>query len=145
MMGVTNTGYSTNETYASLATKARQNGVAPCEAELFRRMLFNCFIHNTDDHLRNHGFLRGASGWHLSPAFDLVPDRKERLVLAPAKGILPVPDPLVTFASYPAFGLSRQDALGIYGQIADGMAAVRDTLDAYEVSRIDREVLAPRS
>jgi hypothetical protein len=65
--------------------------------------------------------------------------------LAPAKGILPVPDPLVTFASYPAFGLSRQDALGIYGQIADGMAAVRDTLDAYEVSRIDREVLAPRS
>jgi serine/threonine-protein kinase HipA len=144
MMGVTNTGYSTNETYVSLATKARQSGVAPCEAELFRRMLFNCFIHNTDDHLRNHGFLRDGSGWHLSPAFDLVPDRKERLVLAPAQGILPLPDPLVTFASYPAFGLSRQGALGIYGQIADGMAAVRDTLDAYEVSRIDREVLAPR-
>jgi len=144
MMGVTHTGYATNETYASLATKARQNGVVPCEAELFRRMLFNCFVHNTDDHLRNHGFLRDGARWRLSPGFDLVPDRRERLVLAPAKGILPVPDPLVTFASYPAFGLSREEALVIYGEIADGMAAVGDTLDAYEVSRTDREVLAAR-
>ena len=39
--------------------------------ELFRRVLFSVCISNTDDHLRNHGFLYTKSGWTLSPAFDL--------------------------------------------------------------------------
>lgn len=42
--------------------------------ELWRRMAFNVLISNTDDHLRNHGFLyAGAGGWTLSPAYDLNP------------------------------------------------------------------------
>lgn len=44
-------------------------------AELWRRIAFSVLISNTDDHLRNHGFLRSTSaGWSLSPAFDLNPD-----------------------------------------------------------------------
>jgi len=31
-------------------------------------------LNNTDDHLRNHGFLRSGSGWCLSPAFDINPN-----------------------------------------------------------------------
>jgi serine/threonine-protein kinase HipA len=43
--------------------------------ELWRRIAFSVLIRNTDDHLRNHGFLRMTSaGWTLSPAFDLNPD-----------------------------------------------------------------------
>jgi|ERR1700686_1987435 len=43
--------------------------------ELWRRIAFSILISNTDDHLRNHGFLRAStSGWSLSPAFDLNPD-----------------------------------------------------------------------
>ncbi|HKG04780.1 MAG TPA: type II toxin-antitoxin system HipA family toxin [Conexibacter sp.] len=43
--------------------------------ELWRRIAFTVLISNTDDHLRNHGFLRTSSaGWSLSPAFDLNPD-----------------------------------------------------------------------
>ena len=43
-------------------------------AELWRRMVFNILASNTDDHLRNHGFLcEGARGWTLSPAYDLNP------------------------------------------------------------------------
>ncbi len=42
--------------------------------ELWRRIVFSIAIHNTDDHLRNHGFLLTESGWTLSPAFDLNPD-----------------------------------------------------------------------
>ncbi len=43
--------------------------------ELWRRMAFSVLISNTDDHLRNHGFLRrSSSGWSLAPAFDLNPD-----------------------------------------------------------------------
>lgn len=42
--------------------------------ELFRRILFSVCISNTDDHLRNHGFLYTANGWMLSPAFDMNPN-----------------------------------------------------------------------
>ena len=43
--------------------------------ELWRRIAFSILIRNTDDHLRNHGFLRlSTAGWSLSPAFDLNPD-----------------------------------------------------------------------
>jgi serine/threonine-protein kinase HipA len=41
---------------------------------LWRRMVFNILISNTDDHLRNHGFLfTGRQGWRLSPAYDMNP------------------------------------------------------------------------
>lgn len=40
-------------------------------AQLYRRMLFNILIDNTDDHEKNHGFLLSAQGWRLAPAFDL--------------------------------------------------------------------------
>ena len=43
--------------------------------ELWRRMVFLILISNTDDHLRNHGFLRRTTaGWSLAPAFDLNPE-----------------------------------------------------------------------
>lgn len=42
--------------------------------ELFRRVLFSVCISNTDDHLRNHGFLYTENGWMLSPAFDMNPN-----------------------------------------------------------------------
>ena len=47
---------------------------ADCE-ELFARMVFNIFVSNDDDHLRNHAFVRDPrlGGWHLSPLYDVVP------------------------------------------------------------------------
>jgi serine/threonine-protein kinase HipA len=41
--------------------------------ELWRRIVFNICIKNTDDHLRNHGFLLTPNGWILSPAYDMNP------------------------------------------------------------------------
>lgn len=44
-------------------------------AELWRRVVFSVLISNTDDHLRNHGFLHsGGTSWSLAPAFDLNPE-----------------------------------------------------------------------
>jgi serine/threonine-protein kinase HipA len=41
---------------------------------LWRRIVFSVLISNTDDHLRNHGFLYdGPDGWRLAPAYDLNP------------------------------------------------------------------------
>lgn len=42
-------------------------------AQLWRRIVFNIAVSNTDDHLRNHGFLLTRNGWKLSPAYDLNP------------------------------------------------------------------------
>ncbi len=42
-------------------------------AELFRRVVFNAAVTNDDDHPRNHAAIRSGRGWHLSPAYDLVP------------------------------------------------------------------------
>lgn len=41
--------------------------------ELWKRIVFNMAIHNTDDHLRNHGFILTKKGWELSPLYDVNP------------------------------------------------------------------------
>jgi serine/threonine-protein kinase HipA len=61
--------------YLELLDVLRTDGAAPERdaAQLWRRMVFNVLISNTDDHLRNHGYLRDAGGWLLAPAYDLNP------------------------------------------------------------------------
>jgi serine/threonine-protein kinase HipA len=41
--------------------------------QLWRRIIFNIAVSNTDDHLRNHGFIYSSGGWVLSPAYDINP------------------------------------------------------------------------
>lgn len=62
--------------YLEIADALRQYGAEPSEdlAQLWRRIVFSILISNTDDHLRNHGFLyERHKGWRLSPAYDLNP------------------------------------------------------------------------
>lgn len=81
-------GSKDNETrsYLEIVDALRQHGAAPKEdmEALWRRLVFNILISNTDDHLRNHGFLyEGQAGWRLSPAYDLNPtpvDIKPRIL-----------------------------------------------------------------
>lgn len=42
--------------------------------ELWKRLIFNICIRNTDDHLRNHGFIYNGNNWSLSPAYDVNPN-----------------------------------------------------------------------
>ena len=61
--------------YLELAEFIQFNGSSP-EVDLhqlWRRMVFNIAISNTDDHLRNHGFIITEDGWRLSPAYDMNP------------------------------------------------------------------------
>ncbi len=62
--------------YLEFVDILRRHGAAPKEdmRALWRRIVFSVLISNTDDHLRNHGFLwAGPAGWRLSPAYDLNP------------------------------------------------------------------------
>ena len=62
--------------YVEIANTIIQNGAEPNKdlEELWRRMVFGIIISNTDDHLRNHGFLYSDKGWRISPAFDMNPN-----------------------------------------------------------------------
>ena len=62
--------------YVEIAERIEEAGgrVKHDLGELFRRVAVSVGLHNTDDHLRNHGFLRSEAGWALSPAFDINPE-----------------------------------------------------------------------
>jgi serine/threonine-protein kinase HipA len=61
--------------YLDLASFIKSNGSQPKTdlIELWKRIVFNMAVTNSDDHLRNHGFLLEESGWHLSPLYDVNP------------------------------------------------------------------------
>jgi serine/threonine-protein kinase HipA len=71
-------GASDNEErcYLEIAYALEQYGAKPEKdlEQLWRRIIFTVLISNTDDHLRNHGFLYDqVRGWYLSPAYDMNP------------------------------------------------------------------------
>jgi serine/threonine-protein kinase HipA len=67
---------STGVSYLDLAEWLIQFGsdTAKDLHELWRRQVFSCLVSNTDDHLRNHGFLLQPQGWKLAPAYDVNPN-----------------------------------------------------------------------
>ncbi len=69
---------ATGTSYLEFVDFIVQNG-APSKVgknleELWRRIVFSIAVSNSDDHLRNHGFLLGPEGWELSPAYDVNPN-----------------------------------------------------------------------
>ncbi len=68
--------YSSGCSYLDLAEFIVKYGAEPNRdlEELWRRVVFGMAVSNTDDHLRNHGFLLTPHGWRLSPAYDINPD-----------------------------------------------------------------------
>ncbi len=61
--------------YLELALFIKANGAEPKRdlKELWKRIVFNMAVSNTDDHLRNHGFILTKNGWSLSPLYDVNP------------------------------------------------------------------------
>lgn len=61
--------------YLDIAAVMEESGAQHDDKfELFRRVALGALIHNTDDHLRNHGFVRESGRWRLSPVFDVNPN-----------------------------------------------------------------------
>ncbi|MBM3549776.1 MAG: HipA domain-containing protein [Alphaproteobacteria bacterium] len=78
VLGRTGGTYNSTLRYGDLMAIATRLGHAAVGAggagpEIFRRLLLNVVVHNTDDHLRNHAFIRAGGKWRLSPVFDVVP------------------------------------------------------------------------
>jgi serine/threonine-protein kinase HipA len=134
--------------YPEIADALRAHGAAATQdlAELWRRIVFSVLISNTDDHLRNHGFLyAGATGWRLSPVFDVNPvptDIKDRL-LSTAIGLDGDPSAAldIAFEVAPQFGLKAADAKRIVAEVGVATArwhtvAARCGIAASEIERM---------
>lgn len=117
--------------YTELVDMLLQVGAKPMEDihELWRRLVFNYLICNTDDHLRNAGFLYDARnhGWRLSPAFDLNPmpgDRREsKTWLTEDSGVIDSQALLMDGAPY--FRLDEEQAAEIWGEVAQAVEGWR--------------------
>jgi serine/threonine-protein kinase HipA len=103
--------------------------------QLFRRIVFSILIHNTDDHLRNHGFFVEDRGVRLSPAYDINPSiDRDDLTLA-INETETACDVEIARAAHRMYALSLKDADGLIAEVA---AAVRTWREEAEVLRIRR-------
>lgn len=129
-----NDGESNEYSYLDLAEIIRTKGVNVTNdmKELWHRMLFSVLISNTDDHLRNHGFLRtDATGWQLSPLYDVNPssDRTGNLQLNIDENSSTASVELVmSVAEY--FRLNKAEAEKIFNQTRSAVAEWRDVAKA---------------
>lgn len=115
-------GRDTTHAYTELVDVLLQEGAHPIADihQLWRRLVFNFLICNTDDHLRNTGFLYDARnhGWRLSPAFDLNPmpgDRREsKTWLTDDSG--PIDSRNMLMEGAPYFRLGAKEATAIWAR-----------------------------
>lgn len=131
--------------YLELMDLLRQDGAEPAadSAQIWRRMVFNILISSTDDHLRNHGYLRTPRGWRLSPAYDLNPmptDVKPRIHALTLDEVNDEASLGTALAVARAFGVSRPQAEAIVAEVAAAVSDWRRVAAAHGLTsaQIDR-------
>lgn len=118
-------------TYMEIADSIRRYGAEPRKdlRGLWRRLVFNILISNTDDHLRNHGFLyAGPTGWILSPAYDMNPmpaDLKPRVLSTHISEGNPAASIEAAMEVAPYFEISKNDALKIGREVGAAVSGWR--------------------
>lgn len=132
--------------YFDLAQAVEQNSPSAIADlhQLWRRIVFGRLIHNTDDHLRNHGFLREQlGGWSLSPAFDLNPNPDPgefRTTLGGEDGDRP--DVLLDPAVAATFRLRPEQARAIILEIVEALASWREVANRMGAGSNEIELMA---
>jgi serine/threonine-protein kinase HipA len=110
--------------------------------ELWQRIVFNVFVSNTDDHLRNHGFILTEKGWILSPAFDINPDEDGSglsLNISLDDNSLDL-DLTLEVAGY--FRLTNEDALKKIENIRSSVKNWRNVAFKYYLPKSEQELMA---
>ena len=109
-------------------------------------MVFNILISNTDDHLRNHGFVyEGTRGWRLSPAYDLNPvpvDIKPRVLTTAINEEDTTASLDLAFQVAPYFELKDVEARKIAGDVARGVANWRREAGRHGLSKAEIDRMA---
>lgn len=108
--------------------------------DLWRRIVFNICIKNTDDHLRNHGFLLTDLGWILSPAYDLNPSETGsglKLNISENDNSLDL-NLAMDVSEY--FRISKAKATKIKNQVLNAVSHWQKVATKYGLSRAEQEL-----
>lgn len=109
--------------------------------QLFRRVVFNVLTGNRDDHLRNHGFLRGQSGWELSQAFDVNPNPTRKAHAIRLDEISAEPDIDAVMATAEFYQLTRGNSTAILDEIASVVSTWREEAHKLRISRREIQMM----
>jgi serine/threonine-protein kinase HipA len=133
--------------YPELAQSLRRIARAPAirghQKELFKRMVFNILMDNTDDHEKNHAFVRAADGFYdLSPAYDVVPSvqglRQQQLRVGKAQADSSLENAL---SDVRAFGLTRDAAVESVKQVVAAVDGWKEFFTGHGVGARDMDQL----
>jgi serine/threonine-protein kinase HipA len=144
LLGATNYYYFG---YADMADIVRRLSDIPGKdlRGLFRQCVFNALIGNTDDHLKNFAMMRSDKGWHLTQAFDLLPDvnnNREHVLHFGAAGTTPSIDDLPPLGKL--FSLSTKMTQMIVDDVRSAIKEFPAQCKAYAVPTQDAEVIISR-
>jgi serine/threonine-protein kinase HipA len=136
--------------YPELAQLLRRKGVAQGNRyardmrELFRRMVFNILIDNTDDHEKNHALIVTERGqYELAPAFDVLPSGQALGFQQMRVGEQAADSTLANASSMSAlFGLKSDEAAREAGAVARVVSGWREHFAACGVAPADIELYA---
>ena len=128
----------------SMRRIARADAIRAQQKELFRRMVFNILIDNTDDHEKNHAFVRAADGFYdLSPAYDVVPSvqglGQQQLRVGKREAESSIENAL---SEVQAFGLSKDSAVEVVKQVAFAVDGWQENFRSLGVNERDLEMMA---
>ena len=129
--------------YRDLAEMIRHVSTQPGQdlQRLYRQMVFNVMIGNTDDHLKNFIMLHNDEGWRLSPAFDLVPNigfNREHVLRIGYDNRLPDLETLLQEAGH--FGLKRrQQTLEVVMEVHEAVSEWNTVFAACNVPEREAE------
>jgi len=136
-----------DHSYLEIADALRTYGSKPEQDlhQLWRRIVFNILISNTDDHLRNHGFLYAGKGWTLSPAYDLNPmptDIKPRALSLAIDEHESTASLELAYSVAPDFSLKPEEAKKIAREVGYAVSGWRERaaehgLSNKEISRME--------
>jgi serine/threonine-protein kinase HipA len=136
---------STGASYLEIAEVIMSQGAAPREdlLELWTRITFNVMVSNTDDHLRNHGFLlMPNAGWRLSAAYDMNPAPGSTglsLNIDESDNAL---DPDLVRSVAPYFRIKKSEADLIIDRIADVVGQWSEIASSLGISRSEQDDMA---
>jgi serine/threonine-protein kinase HipA len=143
MLGYTDgKDYSDGASYLELVEFIQNHGanVSSDLEQLWRRIVFSICVSNTDDHLRNHGFILKDEGWVLSPAYDINPVETGtglKLNISDEDNSLDL-DLAIEVSEY--FRLSEKRANEIIEEVKTAVRNWRDVANKYGISRNEQEL-----
>jgi serine/threonine-protein kinase HipA len=110
--------------------------------QLFRRIVFSVLIHNTDDHLRNHGFFVEERGLRLSPAYDMNPSVDGDDLTLAINETETTCDVEIARAAHKMYALTLKEADGIIAEEEAAVKSWRDEAEALRIRRSEQDQMA---